>query len=96
MQLPTGLIPYAQMLTKWSAILNPLIANPITQGIQIQSISLAANTPLEINHGLGRSPIGWFLTDITTAANVFRTDVFNPTNITLEASANTVISIWIY
>lgn len=96
MQLPTGLIPYAQMLTKWSSILNPLIANTITQGLQIDAIYLTANTPLAINHGLERSPIGWFLTDITTAANVFRADVFNPTNITLEASANTVISIWVY
>jgi hypothetical protein len=96
MQLPVGLIPYAQMLTKWAAILNPIISNSILQGVQINFLTMVANTPLQINHGLNRSPIGWFVIDSTAATEVFRTQSFNPTTITLEATANAVISIWVY
>lgn len=93
--LSTKLIwPLAQ--TKWAAILNPIISLPILNGNQISSISLVANVPKVINHLLQRMPQGWILTDNTANTVVWRTASFNDLTITLEASANTTISFWVF
>lgn len=95
MQLSTNL-PFAQMITRWASILNPLISIPILSGIQIDDIVMTANTPITINHKLGRLPQGWFVVDNSASAAIWRTQVFNTSTISLEATANTTISIWIY
>lgn len=95
MQLSTRL-PFSQMITRWASILNPVLANPMLSGNQIDNIVLVANTPLQINHKLSRLPQGWFVVDNIANTAVWRTQSFNPNTITLEASANTTISLWIY
>lgn len=95
MQLSVSL-PFNLMITRWASILNPIIAIPFLSGLQIDNIILVANTPLVINHKLGRTPQGWFPVDNIAATPVFRTQSFNSSTITLEATANTTISIWIY
>lgn len=95
MQLSTNL-PFAQMITRWASILNPFISIPILNGIQIDDIVMTANTPITINHKLGRLPQGWFVVDNSANAGIWRTQVFNTSTISLEATANTTISIWIY
>ncbi len=82
--------------TKWAATLNPILALPILNGIQLDNISLATTTPKAINHLLQRNPQGWFVLDNTANSVVWRTKAFNDTTITLEASAATTISIWIF
>jgi len=94
-QLSTKL-PLELMQTKWASTLNPLLSMPILNGNLISNITLAATTPLAINHLLGRSPIGWFLTDNTAAASVWRSVAFNQYTLTLEASAATTISFWVF
>lgn len=63
MSLPQHL-PLNLMQTQWGQQLNPVIANPIVQGLAITGISLAANTPTVIPTTLGRMQQGWFVTDI--------------------------------
>ncbi len=89
-------LPWEQANTKWAAALNPLLANPIFMGVHIQDIVLAATTPKAINHLLQRMPQGWFVTDNTAISYIWRTKPFNDLTITLEASASTTISIWIF
>ncbi len=89
-------LPWELAQTKWSGTLNPIIALPILSGNQITSIDLLANTPKVINHLLQRMPQGWFITDITSDSNVWRSASFTNLAITLEASADTTISFWIY
>lgn len=84
------------MQTKWASSLNPLLALPILQGNMISGVHLIATTPLAINHLLGRNPLGWFLTDNTASCNVWRTVAFNKYTITLESSATTTISFWVF
>jgi hypothetical protein len=81
---------------KWAATLNPLLANPLIQGQQIDSVVLVSGKPKAINHGLQQLPQGWFLVDNIANAVIWRTAAFTTTTITLEASANTTISIWVY
>lgn len=80
----------------WSAALNPVINNPLILGRQISAIAMIASTPLTINHGLGRTMQGWFLVDNTSSSVVWRTQNLNSTTLTIESSANTTISLWVY
>ena len=82
--------------TKWAATLNPIIALPILNGNKIDNINLTATTPKTINHLLQRMQQGWILIDNTASANVWRTRAFNESTITLEASANTTVSLWVF
>lgn len=94
-QLSTKL-PWELAQTKWASSLNPILALPILSGNQIDNITLTASTPKVINHLLQRMPQGWFVVDNTANAVIWRTAAFNDLTITLESSANTVISIWVY
>lgn len=89
-------LPWELAQTKWSSILNPILALPILNGNQVNSIALTANKPLAINHLLQRMPQGWFLTDNTANTTVWRITAFTNLTITLEATADTTISFWIF
>jgi hypothetical protein len=95
MALPRNL-PWPQADPKWAAQLDPLLANPLVNGRQIDDITLVANTPQIVYHSLGQLPQGWVVVDTNANAYIRRTQPFNTKTITLEASADAVISIWIY
>ncbi len=80
----------------WAQALNPVINNSIIQGKQIDDVVLIANTPLIINHGLNRMMQGWFPVDNIADCNVWRTQILNTKTLTIESSANTTLSIWVY
>jgi hypothetical protein len=86
-----------QMQTQWSAILNPVIANPITSGLQLSAVELKTGTNV-INHTLQRQMRGWFVTDIDAVATIYRpaTSYFNKTTLTLVASAPATVALWVY
>ena len=94
MQLPIK-IPFDLMLTKWSSILNPLIANPLNQISILKNINLASGNN-QIPHLLGRMQQGWFLTDINAAATVYRYSPFNGDFLYLNASAPAVVNIGVF
>lgn len=94
MSLPL-LKDFAMMLTRWKSQLDPVIANPIVLGSQLSSIALTT-TAKTVPHTLGRTQLGWFITDTNAAATVFRTGDFNPENMVLTASAACTVSIWVY
>lgn len=89
-------LPWELAQTKWSSTLNPVLALPILNGVLLTDIVLAANEPLAINHMLQRKQLGWMITDVTGNAVVWRTAAFNALTLTLEASANVTISIWVF
>lgn len=87
-------LPYEQMLTKWSATLNPFLANLLIQGQPLNGIILVANTPQTLNHNLGRNQIGFVITDQNAVASIYRTQSFNSETITLESNATVTINLW--
>jgi hypothetical protein len=95
MQLSTNL-PFNLMITKWASILNPLIANILTQGMFIPGITLTASTPLTINHKLGAMMNGYIICGQNANAVIWFTKPFNNLTLTLESSANVTISIWVF
>lgn len=95
MNLPLNLSLQATQ-TQWSAALNPVLANAILKGNPIGQVVLVANTPKTFGHGLSRDPQGFIVTDINAAAIVYRTQPFNSSTLTIEATANVTIDILVY
>lgn len=89
-------LPWDLAQTRWASTLNPIISIPFLSGNQISDVVLTASTPLAISHLLQRMPQGWFLTDNTANAVIWRTEPLNNLTITLESSANTTISLWVF
>lgn len=93
-QLPIK-IPFELMLTKWSSILNPFLANTLN------GVSLLTNIPLvsgtnKIPHLLGQMQTGWFLTDIDGAAVIYRNQPFNINFLFLSSSAPVTVSLGVF
>lgn len=94
-QLSTKL-PWDLAQTKWASTLNPVLALPILNGLQIDGVNLAAGIARPINHLLQRVPQGWFLVDNTANTPIWRTQGFNQLTLTLQSNADTTISIWVF
>lgn len=70
------------------------INGPFVGGNLLTGIKLVSGVPLAINHGLNRVPELWTLSDILSAANVFRIS-WDKNSITLQATADCTIAIWV-
>jgi hypothetical protein len=79
----------------WAAAINPVLANPINQGLLIQSISLISGNTT-IAHGLLRMQQGWIIVDQNGAAEIYRSKSFNPLTLTLNSSAAVTVSLWVF
>lgn len=84
-----------QMETLWKSALDPVLANLLLQGNLISNITLN-NGVTVINHKLGRMQLGWFLTDNTGIATIYRSQPFNNLTLTLTSNASEVVSIWCF
>jgi hypothetical protein len=89
-------LPWDLAAPRWASELNPVIALPILQGVLLKDISLTMGIPKVVNHLLQRQPQGWLITDNTASATVWRTAAFNILTLTLEASADTTVSLWVF
>lgn len=90
------------MQTKWKAIADPILGNPILSGRQINGIALIAGST-SVNHGLNRLQQGWFTVDATVkpsgAIPVFYRSYqvpFNNTTLNLSSNGPGLINIWVY
>jgi len=101
MQLPiqtTQIQDLSLMQTKWSSILNPLLANPTSQGLLLKKVSLTSGTNV-INHNLGRNLVGWFPARIRSSVVIYDNQDNNQyANLTLilEASAAAVVDLYVF
>lgn len=66
----------------------------ILDGVLIRDIDVVT-TGTKINHLLQRQPEGWLIVDKNAVGDIHRTD-WDATSITLQASANTTISMWVF
>ena len=90
-------LPLSQMQTRWASILNPIIAGPIANGLQLNGIKLLSGQNV-LNHTLARTMQGWLITDTDAAATVYRpaTAAFNNLTLTLVASGAVTVNLWVY
>jgi hypothetical protein len=75
--------------------INQLISLPLNQGSILQNVSLDSGANV-IPHKLSRVQQGWFFTDITAAATVYRSAPFNSTTLTLTSDAATTVNLFVF
>ncbi len=74
--------------------LNPVLRAELLNGVAITAVAVTV-AGVEVEHKLGRPPIGFLITDIDADANVWRT-AWNSFTITLDATASATINLWVY
>lgn len=92
--LPLNL-PQIMMQTKWKSVLDPLLLNPLNQVSILSNIVLSSGANI-INHKLGRTPQGWFLTDIQEAAHIYRSQPFNEKTLTLFSDGTVTVNVGVF
>ena len=83
---------------RWSAILDPVVAQPFNQGIILKSVSLAAGANV-VNHKLGRTLQGWIPTRVRASATIYDTQDSNQTpqtTLNLTSSAAVVVDLLVF
>jgi hypothetical protein len=76
-----------------SSALNSLQQGPFFGGNIVQAF-LPASGATAVSHGLGRTPQFWIIMDIDTQAILWRAS-WDSTSLTLHASADTNVKLWI-
>lgn len=83
------------MQDRWASLLNPVLRNPMVNGILLEDVTLAIGDNV-INHRLGRTPQGWFLVDTDGATSIYRSAPFSFLTLTLNSSATANVKLWIF
>lgn len=94
MALPQGL-NLQMMANRWATFLDPLLKNPISNGIILKDVPLILGATV-IDHRLGRVPQGWILIDINAAATIYRSAAFNDLTLTLTSNAAVTASLYVF
>jgi hypothetical protein len=84
-----------QNVKKWAKVLED---NPLLDGNFIQAIEFAGGAlTVDVNHGLGRQPRGWIITDFTAlAGTAIVRDAWDTNTITFTASAACDLDLWVF
>ena len=86
------------MQTGWAQQLNPVIQNPLTQGILLKNVPLVSGANV-INHLLGRKLQGWIVTRIQGAFTLYDTQSSNPMpelTLQLVSSAASQVDLYVF
>lgn len=84
--------------TQWASALNPVLACPPVQGLQLDNVVLASGDNT-ISHRLGRKLQGWIIVRRNSAASVYDKQATNSMpNLTLvlNSSGACTVSLWVY
>jgi hypothetical protein len=81
--------------TSWSAQLNPLLKDPLNNGLLLKSVPLASGSNV-INHRLGRMLQGWYVVDINAAITIYRSAPKSALTLTLTASGTATVDLFVF
>jgi hypothetical protein len=87
-------LPWELAQTIWATQLNPLIANPMANGVILKSVQLTSGTNI-VNHKLQRKLQGWYITRMRdVAASIYDTqDTNNYSELTLALVSSTPVVV---
>lgn len=83
------------MQTVWASALNPLLTNPMNDGVFLPNVSVVSGVNV-INHLLQRKMQGWVVTDIDAAVTYFRSAAFNNLTLSLTFSGPAVVTLYVF
>ena len=78
-----------------SAVLEPVLTNPINFGIIVRDIVLPGSADVSINHLLARQPQGWFVIDTNASDFPYRVK-WDAKTITFNSAGPVTVSIYIF
>lgn len=91
-------LPWELANSKWSASLNPLLANPLMAGRMINTVVLTTGINV-VNHGLQRKLRGYILVLKSANITIYDSQLTNQTpdlTLILNASAPATISLYVF
>lgn len=91
-------LPLSQMQTQWSSLINPVLANPLTQSQILTGVKLISGTT-QVNHKLGRALQGWMICGINGVSSVYDTQASNQMpdlTLTLVSSAAVTVNLVVF
>lgn len=89
---------FQMMQSSWASDLNPVISNPITQGIILNNVALVNGTTT-VNHLLSRKLQGWILIGVNAAATIYDAQATNqnPTQtLILISNAACLVNLYVF
>lgn len=81
--------------TKWKSEIDPMLKNPLTDGLLIKNIVIINGTNV-INHLLSRQMQGWVIVDQDGAASFYRSAPLNASTLTLTSVGACNIALWVF
>jgi hypothetical protein len=92
----TQLRELSMLQTQWSSAINPVLNNPISNGVLLSNVVLTTGANV-INHTLGRKLQGWTMTRIRASATFYDTqDTNTMPELTLQLNASGNVTVDIY
>lgn len=91
-------LPWEFASNKWSAALNPVIANPLMAGRLISNVVLTTGVNT-INHGLQRNLVGYIVTLKNANITIYDSQSTNQKSnlfLILNASAPATVSLYVF
>lgn len=83
------------MQTSWKTAIDPVLANPLMQGVYLSNVALMNGTTI-INHLLSRTQQGWIIVDVNGAATIYRSMPFNDQTLVLTSNASVTVNLYVY
>lgn len=84
--------------TSWASKLNPILANPVSNGLLLKNVSLVNGTNA-VNHKLGRKLQGWIVTRKRANAELHdeQDSNQNPSlTLTLVSDADVIVDLYVF
>jgi hypothetical protein len=76
-------------------VLRAIAACPLLDGVLLTDLDISSTVNTAVNHGLQRQPRGWIITDMPAFAAFYRV-AWDERSITLLASVDSTVSIWVF
>lgn len=87
-----------QLQQNFAQALEPLLSNPITQGVLLTSVKLTSGAN-QVQHGLGRAPQGWIPVRVRGSATLYDEQDTNSTpslTLSLVTSADVTVDLYVF
>ena len=91
----TAIRELSMLETQWKSQIDPVLANPLSAPSILKGIKLI-NGVTVVNHLLGQTPQGWFISDINGSASVYRSAPFNDLTLTLTSNAAVTVNLVVF
>lgn len=75
--------------------LRALLSAPFLRGRSL-TFEVTGPTDLKVAHGLGRTPVGWLITDITGGEPTMYRDAWDTTHITFVCPVSCRVVLWVW